>query len=80
MNKLAPHQERVLTEKKDLDTKIQKLQEFLLSEKIVEVDHLEADRMQRQLDAMNGYSRVLDERIAAWSADENEGPGEGNDD
>lgn len=68
-NKLEPHQERVLAEKKELDTKIEGLTNFLAPEGTVEIDDQERDRMQRQLDCMIAYSRILQERIDAWDVE-----------
>lgn len=67
---LAPHQERVVTEKADLDAKIMKLSIFVGSAafKSVVPDTLEQGRMQRQLVVMSEYSSILGERIEAFTA------------
>ena len=72
MNKQTPlsHQERVLTEKEELELKIIGLGTFLSDpDQTEKVDGQEIDRMQRQLDCMNAYSGILAERIDAWSED-----------
>lgn len=75
---MQPHQETVTEEKEALDEKIESLNEFLngtdgeTSETRRNLDLLEVDRMQRQLDAMNGYSRVLAERLEAYYAADDE--------
>jgi len=57
-NNMAPHQQRVVTEKEELDEKLAKLKAFL--------DDAEKERLQRQADHMNAYSGVLGERIAEF--------------
>lgn len=61
---LQPYQQRVIDEKAELDVKIQKLTEFLSSDKSESVEADEKDRMKWQLDIMEDYSEVLGERIA----------------
>lgn len=65
-----PYQERVVTEKSELDSKIEKLTAFINGDKFGEVDPAEQDRLQRQLTTMQDYSDILDERIAAFPAEE----------
>ena len=62
---MAPHQERVVVEKSELDEKIEKLTNFL-DTRPVPIDEAEADRLQRQLDCMRAYSGILQERIDAF--------------
>jgi hypothetical protein len=62
---MAPHQERVIIEKSELDEKIEKLANFL-DTRPVPIGFAEADRLQRQLDCMRAYSGILQERIDAF--------------
>ena len=72
---MQPHQERVVKEKKELDTKIVNLSSFLSDpDKTEKVDGEEIDRMQRQLDVMNAYSGILAERIDAFGTPTDEDP------
>lgn len=65
---LAPHQQRVVAEKAELDEKIKKLYAFIGSPtfKRVVPDPLEQNRLYRQLDVMQEYSGILGWRIAAF--------------
>lgn len=65
---LAPHQERVVLEKAELDDKILKLNGFYESVIFAELPKEEQSRLWRQGDAMVGYSAVLCERIAAFTS------------
>jgi hypothetical protein len=62
--KLKPYQKRVVQEKKELDTKLKKLNEFMLAPGGVEPVELEL--LKRQLEAMTRYQTVLGERIARY--------------
>ena len=64
----APHQQRVIEEKRELDEKIQKLTAFIYSEKFVSIvsDGDERLRLQQQDEVMRQYSRVLCNRIALF--------------
>lgn len=61
--KLAPHQERVVAEKKELDDKLNKLSDFIESEKFDDLDENEQDRLTMQYDIMQLYSNILETRI-----------------
>jgi hypothetical protein len=63
---MQPHQERVVTEKKELDEKIDKLSVFIKGDIYKALPGAEQMRLNVQLQAMNGYSNVLGERIAAF--------------
>jgi len=66
---LQPHQQRVVDEKTELDTKLQALGKFIADNPIyagLSVD--ERQRLRRQYDAMTQYSGILGERIRAFSA------------
>lgn len=66
---LAPHQERVVTEKSELDEKIAKLYTFVGSPTFKQIvpDLTEQARLNRQLDVMHEYSNILGWRIAAFT-------------
>lgn len=68
MNQYAPHQQRVVDEKRELDEKLQKLTTFINSEKFAEIvkDEDERGRLVCQEDVMKDYSAILAERIAAF--------------
>ncbi len=65
---MAPHQERVVTEKAELDEKLAKLNEFGRGEIFLKLPEAEQERLQRQSKIMDQYSVVLGERIAAFDA------------
>lgn len=61
------HQERVVTEKAQLDEKITKLASFATGSIFATLSVDERDRLNRQLTIMSNYSEVLGQRIAAFS-------------
>ena len=65
---LAPHQQRVVEEKRELDEKLQKLKAFISSASFTTIvqDEAERGRLVCQEEIMNDYSAVLGERIAAF--------------
>ena len=64
---MAPHQERVVTEKAPLDEKLDKLVSFTTSPNFLHtVEFEERERMLRQAAVMRQYSEILGERIAAF--------------
>lgn len=63
---MKPHQERVVAEKLELDTKIEKLYAFLHGEMYPMLAEEERMRLMRQYCHMKDYSNVLGERIAAF--------------
>lgn len=67
MTQLAPHQQRVLDEKRELDERLSKLDAFILDNPLyLQLPADEQDRMTRQSKAMAAYSGVLAERIEAF--------------
>lgn len=60
-------QQRVVTEKTELDEKLGKLQVFLNTPRFMGLPADEQSRMVRQASAMSEYSVVLGERIAAFT-------------
>lgn len=62
----APHQQRVVDEKNDLDDKLSKLSAFFDNPIFGKLAVDEKQRLVRQEAAMDAYSKVLGERIAAF--------------
>jgi hypothetical protein len=64
----APHQQRVIDEKNELDDKATKLSAFIAENPLFEkLDAAEQERMKVQNDLMWQYSEVLGQRIAAFN-------------
>jgi len=63
---MAPHQERVVTEKDELSEKLAKLLAFFQSETFSGLSEAERSRLRNQARFMDGYAAVLEERIAAF--------------
>ena len=64
---MQPYQQRVVTEKAEIDTKITNLTNFAKSAAFdATVPEAEQRRMLRQLVVMQDYSRILGERIDAF--------------
>lgn len=65
---LAPHQQRVVAEKAELDAKLEKLSAFISSDGFLTVvaDEEERGRLICQEEVMKQYSEILGERIAAF--------------
>jgi hypothetical protein len=64
---MEAYQQRVIEEKKDLDEKLNRLDEFImLNPNYPILPQDEKDRLIRQLRHMGEYSIVLGERIAAF--------------
>lgn len=63
---MQPHQERVVTEKAELEEKIAKLNTFFNTAIFDKLSSEERDRLHRQYEFMVQYSAVLGERIAAF--------------
>lgn len=62
-----PHQQRVVDEKSDLDTKANALSNFIGTNPVFEtLDAEEQERLKAQNDLMWQYSEVLGSRIAAF--------------
>lgn len=61
--KMEDYQQRVMNEKVELDSKIEKLDEFIKGVVFEDVDPFEQGVMMRQLRAMRSYSQALGERI-----------------
>ena len=64
-----PHQQRVVDEKAELETRVNKLNDFIAhSEIFPTLPADEQERLKRQNDIMWQYFEVLGERIAAFTA------------
>jgi hypothetical protein len=63
---MAPHQERVIAEKVELDEKLAKLMAFFETEVFDGLVADERERLSKQAEYMQLYSDVLGERIAAF--------------
>ena len=70
MTQLAPHQQRVVDEKRELDEKLQKLSAFISSKDFTTFVQNEAERGRLicQEETMRDYSAILAERIEAFGA------------
>lgn len=68
---MQPHQERVFTEKHELDEKIEKLRLFIYQPDtaFASIDSAEQDRLKNQYHIMAAYSEILGQRIAAFEKD-----------
>lgn len=61
---MQPHQERVITEKDELDKKINSLSSFIGQNAVFQsLDEAEKGRLETQLVVMREYSDILGERI-----------------
>jgi len=63
---MAPHQQRVVDEKAELDEKHIKLISFFGTPIFSSLDSAEQLRLAKQCELMGKYSEVLGERIAAF--------------
>jgi hypothetical protein len=64
---MQEHQIRVVTEKEELDAKIERLGSFFGTAKFAEVEACERQRLLDQYHVMRRYSEILGERIANFS-------------
>ena len=67
---MLPHQERVVTEKKELDEKREKLTAFTFTDTFAALPPAEQERLNRKHSIMEQYSNVLGERIATKGNDQ----------
>ncbi|KKN77652.1 hypothetical protein LCGC14_0357770 [marine sediment metagenome] len=63
---MQAYQERVVEEKRELDEKLAKLVAFRRTDQFIGLASDEQCRMTRQRSFMEGYSKVLGERIEAF--------------
>lgn len=64
---LLPHQQRVIDEKAELDSRLNKLLAFTAAEGFFKLQIEEQGRMKEQAEYMQAYSNVLGARIAAFA-------------
>ena len=64
---MLPHQQRVVDEKTELDSKREKLGEFKNMDAFARLPWQEQERLNTQAHIMTMYSAVLGERIAAFA-------------
>jgi len=60
------YQERVVNEKRELDSKRTKLGSFMCGDIFSKLDEDEKARLTRQFEVMGEYSEILGERISAF--------------
>lgn len=63
---LQPHQQRVVEERAELESKLGKLQAFITGERFASVPEAEQDRLVLQHHIMTALALVLEQRIAAF--------------
>ena len=63
---MAPHQQRVIDEKAELDERLAKLKDFFLTDIFINIPMRERMRLERQATVMQHYSNILGERIAEF--------------
>lgn len=63
----APHQQRVVDEKSELDEKLQKLSDFRKGSFCATLPTDEKDRLSHQQQTMETYSQILSDRIAHFA-------------
>ena len=67
MSELAPHQQRVVDEKRELDEKIEKLRAFITKSDVFQsLRSAEARLLVQQYGHMQSYSDVLTDRISLF--------------
>lgn len=64
---MQPHEERVVAERDDLKRKLERLEAFLHSPRINDIDQQEAHRLRRQAEVMSEYLGILNSRIEHFS-------------
>lgn len=64
---LAPHQQRVVDERHELEERLAKLRQFLTTDLCLTLPFDERGRLVRQEKIMAEYSEVLADRIAAFT-------------
>lgn len=61
---MLPHQQRVVTEKDELEDKLTKLVAFFETDFFSKIEKDEQERLKRQSGFMQSYLEVLEERIS----------------
>lgn len=65
---MQPYEQRVIDEKSELDTKLEKLKVFIDSDMFQKLGHIEKDLLIWQAQVMCEYSTILERRIAVFMA------------
>lgn len=66
---LQPHQQRVVNERDELNTKLAALKGFIKGSQVFfSLQEDEQSRLKRQSEVMTEYSDILQDRINAWAA------------
>jgi hypothetical protein len=65
-NDMMPHQQRVVDEKKELDTKLTKLTEFMLTDTYKALGNKDKDLLVSQSIVMTTYGKILEQRIGLF--------------
>jgi hypothetical protein len=60
---LLPHQQRVVTEKEELDVKLEALRKFFQTDTFLNLEKSDQDLLWVQEKFMDGYSATLNQRI-----------------
>ncbi|WP_222166860.1 crAss001_48 related protein [Edaphocola aurantiacus] len=63
---LLPHQQRVVTERIELDEKLHKLSQFLKTDIFQNLHSIEQELLTNQFNAMSEYSTILADRISLF--------------
>lgn len=66
---MAPYQERVIQEKRELDERRLRLLAFIHTARFASLSADERDRLRRQREVMDEYSGILGERIGAFATE-----------
>ena len=67
-NQILPHQQRMLDEKAQLETRLVSLQNFIDTPGFMLLDDMERHLMNRQAHFMSGYLGILLQRIAKFQS------------
>ena len=65
---MQPHEQRVVDEKVELDTRLEKLRAFFTTPIFQELDYHDQWLLKLQENVMSDYSEILETRIARFSA------------
>lgn len=61
------YQTRVIEEKRELDTKLSKLELYLSGSEFAKLDPMERERLKAQFRVMRWYSEILHDRIESFA-------------
>lgn len=63
---MQPHEQRVIDERKELDTRLGSLVNFLHTDTFANLPDIDRDLLMEQSTAMMNYSRILSKRISIF--------------